>query len=197
MKNVILFLMFATLLSGTSCGSRKSSKSKTENKSETNIETSAKTTAVIEKDVQNDIHNQTDIVAENEKKVENNVVEENENLEPIDPTKPMTKEVVIEGNKTTTKWENAKVNNGKKTDNTVSEEKSNLNDKSLFTDNSRTKDLFDFNQNLNYKREDETSSETSNKETDAQRGFSFWWLLLLVIPLGLYLWWRYRRISPV
>lgn len=161
-----------------SCGSRKTNRSKTKEESKSNIELQADVKAVENSKVENDI-------SENKSTATESKSEEKENhMKPVDPAKPMRKTETVNGNTKTTIWENAEVIEKFKKEDSKKTEDSKLNNKSIFISGSA------FEASSGLKQFDEKSSEILKKNTVAQRGFSLWWLILLIILSGAYAYWK-------
>ncbi len=163
-----------------SCSSRKTNRSKTEQKSESKIEASLESSAKAEIETQNDIKKESSSFTEND--ISETAVE----AEPIDAALPMEKTEVVEGNKKTTTWKNAKVKESSKIDKSKKEEKEYQVDLSTKNENQ------EFILKSKLKAKEESLSKADSKETDAKRGFNLWWLLLMIIPAGLYVYWKSR-----
>lgn len=167
---VIWFAFLLMLLWMTSCGSRnvKKTEIKEDEKKDISIKKDESTTEKTEKDFKKE--------TETEKKTENDIVDIEENLEPIDPAKPMVKKETQEGNTKVTTWENAKVNNKSKTDKSKTDQKEKTSEDSKEITNKESKAKTDITQT------EKRTKKQSDKETERQTGFPWWtlWFLLLI-----------------
>jgi hypothetical protein len=159
MKKVIAmwFLFLLTLLWMTSCGTRDTKKTEVKEEVKTEIEASTK----VEESTKTETKTETNTVAD--------VVEQNENLTPVDPSKPMTKTVEEKDGKKITTYENANVSSGSKTDKSVKAETKKENsttDSKAETDLKATHDI-------------EKSEEV--KATESNKGFAlpYWWIWVI------------------
>jgi flagellum-specific peptidoglycan hydrolase FlgJ len=167
MKNLLLILISLLLFS---CGTRKTNKSKTEIKTEASTTIEASTVAVSKTEKQTETDTKTAIAEKTD------VIDETEKLEPIDPDKPMIKTTETKDGKTISTWQNARVDNNKKTDKS---EKSTTEDKKEFIDESGNSNL---SSNLKIKKDKARTGSSSEKNTK-NISWSWWWLIVLV-PIG-------------
>lgn len=180
MRKIVIII--AVIFGLLSCGSRKTNKSKTKDESKSKIEVQAEVMAAENSKVENNI-------SENKSTATESNSEEKENhMKPVDPSKPMKKTETTDGNTKITTWENAEVIEKSKKEDSKKTEDSQLNDKSVITSGST------FEGSAELKRADERTSEKLEKNTEAQKGFSLWWFLLLIIPIGYYLLKKYKII---
>lgn len=168
MKNLLLILISLLLFS---CGTRKTKKSQTEIKAEASTTIEASSVAISETEKQKTTEIKTAI------KVKNDVIDEAENLTPINPDQPIIKTTEVKDGKTTTTWQNAKVDTSKKTDKS---EKSDTIDKKEFIAETGNSNL---TTNVKIKRDEETKASSRDKDTK-NISWSWWWLIVLV-PIGL------------
>lgn len=172
MKKVIAmwFMFLLTLLWMTSCGTRNTKKTDIKEEIKTEVEASTKIQETTNKD------------SKTETKTAADVVEQNENLSPVDPTKPMTKTVEEKDGKKITTWENANVNYNSKIDKSIKTE--------ALQENTQTNSKSE----TDFKASGETKKTDEIKQTGSDKGFALnlWWILLLLIPLGL---WRLYNIK--
>lgn len=172
MKKSILLLSAIILCS---CASRKVN---TEIK---NTESKTEVKAVIKEETATITENTKESVTADKTTINNDVSEAEEDVKAIDPLKPVTKTVTKEGNTTKTVWENANVTYKTKSDKSVS----NIESDKKETDNKK--------ESINHKieseigKKEETNIKSKSKQTEV---VSLWWLLLLIIPLG---YWLYRK----
>jgi len=167
-KLSLLFLVFMLL----SCGTRNTKKTKYEESIKKEL--ALKTEENHSSDKQTETEKQTDT----KKEVSADVKQLEEDLAPIDPTKPIVKTETKDGNKTITTWENANVNNKTKTDNYKSTEEINTKEKSTEQEKTAGSSSTKLNE-----KEDEKKSEF-NKEIERTSGFPWWTLwFLLIIPI--------------
>ena len=166
MKKVIVmwFLFLFTLLWMTSCGTRNTKKTEVKEEVKTELEASKK----VEQSTQTETKTETNTVAD--------VVEQNENLTPVDPFKPMTKTVEEKDGKKIFTYENANVSTGSKIDKSKKSESTDEVIKS------------DFKGESDFKATEGIKKTDKSKVTESDKGFaiSYWWILLLLIPLGLW-----------
>lgn len=178
MKKTILLLL--VLLSVCSCGSRKTSRTKTEEKTESKIELAVEVDASSKSEVKNDVEQSKSIVTEND--ISENQIE----AEPINPYLPMEKVEVVENGKKTTIWKNARVKESSKVDKSKKEEKEKKVDLSIKNENQKSI------VKSKLKAKQESLSIANSKVTDTKRGFNFCWLLMLMIPTGIYTYWKLK-----
>lgn len=172
MKKSILLLSAIILCS---CASRKVNTeiNKTELKSEV--------IAVVKEQISTDTENKKESVTIDKTTINSDISEVEEDVKAIDPLKPVTKTVTKEGNTTKTVWENANVTYKTKSDKSVS---------NIQSDKKETASQAE---SINHKLEsairqkEETNIKSKSKQTEV---FSLWWLLLILIPLG---YWLYRK----
>lgn len=182
MKNLLITILLALTI--WSCGSRKTNKS--EIKEEAQKEIGIKTETDLATEKESEIKKSAETVKENMADVKENT----ENLEPIDPSKPMVKTETKDGSATKTVWENAKVNNHSKTDNSKTTEKAKEETNSVKKERSKSKTISDL------KAKEETKKSDLNKETVKTTGFP-WWTLWLLILIPTYLAYRkYKKNLP-
>lgn len=171
MKKILL--LSAIIL--CSCASRNVSTDITKTESKTAVTESLKeeTTSNTEK--------QKELTEIDKTTVKNDVIETEEDLKPIDTSKPVTKTVTTYGNTTKTVWENANVISREKTDKSISEKQTDKNE--IAKENSEVKTESESNTD----KKESVKSKEKTKETEV---ISLWWfLLLLIIPLG---YWVYK-----
>ena len=171
MKTLIKILLIVFLTSGIwSCGIRKTNKTEIKEEIKTETETSTKT---------EESTTEERVIKKSE---DSDKTETVENLTPIEPEKPMKKTVEEKDGKKITTWENASVNSGTKTDKSKKSESVDEVVKS------------DFKGETKINASEEIKKEEDVKVTDADKGFALnlWWILLLLIPLGL---WRLYNIK--
>lgn len=180
MKTMLKIVFIVFLTSGTcSCGTRKVQKTETKESAKTELDLKIDENHTSEKETE------TEKTTEINKEVAADIKELNENLEPIDSSKPITKtESVKDGVKTTT-WDNAKVINNTKTD------KSKIKEISAAEEKTNEKEKASGSSYVNLKKKDEVEKSTSDKGTESDKGwgFSWWWFLLLLVPV---VWWLYK-----
>jgi len=172
MKKSILLLSAIILCS---CASRKVNTEihKTESKSEL--------TEVIKEETTANTENKKESFTSDKITINSDISEVEEDVKAIDPLKPVTKTVTKDGNTTKTVWENANVTSKTKSDKSVS---------NIHSDKKETASQAE---SINHKLEsairqkEETNIKSKSKKTEV---FSLWWLLLLLIPLG---YWLYRK----
>ena len=183
MKRLLLIVGLILLVS---CGSRKTNKTKIESKLETNID------LTVDKKIENKETKQNDIAEVKKSEIQNNIEEKKTSAKPLDPKKPMkkTQTKTTIGNKTIEEnvWENAeiteesKIDNSKKTYQSEIIDKSKIESEKLEAEKAKLK--------INNKKEDLDLI----KNSEAKRGFNLLWLLfLLIIPLGIYIYYKYIK----
>ena len=172
MKKSILLLSAIILCS---CASRKVNTeiNKTESKSEV--------IAVVKEQTSTNTENKKESVTTDKTTINSDVSELEEDVKAIDPLKPVTKTVTKEGNTTKTVWENANVTYKTKSDKSV------LNIQSDKKETASQTESINHNIASTIRQKEETNIKTKSKETEV---VSLWWLLILVIPLG---YWIYRK----
>jgi len=172
MKKSILLLSAIILCS---CASRKVNTeiNKTESKSEL--------TEVVKEETSTNTENKKESVTTDKTTINSDISEVEEDVKAIDPLKPITKTVTKDGNTTKTVWENANVTSKTKSDKSVSNIHSDKKETASQTES--------INQKLEseIRQKEETNIKTKSKQTEV---VSLWWLLLLLIPLG---YWIYRK----
>lgn len=166
-KNILIIILMFMIFS---CGTRNTKKTEVKEEIKTEIEASTNT------EVSEISETKT------ETKTDNDVVDQSENLTPIDPSKPMTKTVEEKDGKKITTYENANVSSGTKTDKSKKAE----------TKNEIAK--IDSKSKSDFKAVQEVKKSDMAKVTESNKGFSFslWWLLLLLIPVGI---WKFYNIK--
>lgn len=166
MKKVIVmwFMFLLTLLWMTSCGTRNTKKTEVKEEIKTEIEASAN----VEESTNTETKTETTTAAD--------VVEQNENLSPVDPSKPMTKTVEEKDGKKITTYENANVSSSTKSD------------KSTKAETKQENSTKDSKAQMDFKATAESEKAEDVKVTESDKGsvFSYWWLLWLLVPLGLW-----------
>lgn len=162
-KTILLF--FAIFLF-TSCGSRKVVKDKESTKIEQTSESeeSKKETK--------------DIVKKEATETNTNTEEKETELVPIDESKPIIRTETIEGNTKTTTWENARVKEKAKSEQTEAKKDKSEIDKSEKTKNVKTKYV--------------QKSETLKKSKELESKIISWWWLLLIIPILGYGYYKFK-----
>jgi len=172
MKKSILILSAIILCS---CASRKVNTEikKTETKSELTANVKEETTANTESNKESTESDKTT--------VKNDVTETEEEVIPVDNSKPVTKTVTTDGNMTKTVWENASVKSRSKTDKSTSEKETDK--KEVAKETSKT----NYKSELAIETKENTSTKEKSKHTEV---ISLWWLLLLLIPFG---YWVYKK----
>ena len=171
MKTLIKILLIVFLTSGIwSCGIRKTNKTEIKEEIKTETETSTKT---------EESTTEERVIKKSE---DSDKTETVENLTPIDPDKPMKKTVEEKDGKKITTWENANVNYNSKIDKSIKTE--------ALQENTQTNSKSE----TDFKASGETKKTDEIKQTGSDKGFALnlWWILLLLIPLGL---WRLYNIK--
>lgn len=171
MKNLILLIALVIFVS---CGTRKTNKTKTDivTTSEKVVETLKTEDATKEKSTEAESSEVNSTV--------NNVIDENENLEPINPDKPMIKTTETKDGKTKTTYENAKVNSKKTTDNSISNSSINSTINTSEVEKSRKSEGLKINEKA--KTEIVDTSKSSKRIN-----LSWWWLIVLIpVAIGAY-----------
>jgi hypothetical protein len=154
-----------------SCGTRNTKKTDIKEEIKTEIDASEK------KEINAISETKTDVI------IQNNIVDQSENLTPIDPSKPMTKTVEEKDGKKITTYENANVSSGSKTDKSLKNEKTEQITKT------------DSKVETHIKSKQRVKKVNRNKQSESDKGFgiSFWWLLLLFIPGVIYFFLRIKN----
>lgn len=168
-------LLLLSVIILCSCASRKVSTdiTKTETKTDVTEALKEKTTSNTEKKKESTEIDKTT--------VKTDVIETEEDVKPIDASKPVTKTVTKDGNTTKTVWENANVTTIAKTDKSVSEKQTYKKETAKEKSEAKTK---------SESKTDKKESVKSKEKTKETEVISLWWLLLLlIIPFG---YWVYK-----
>jgi len=175
---IVLVCLIASLCS---CSSRTVTKS--ENKSDSTAtnktEISVKESETIKESTK------TDSTSSKKKETIVNIFEDALELEPIDATKESSF-TDNNGNKKT--FKNVRIKRNQSQNNSTINESENI--RKLEEKNTEIATLKDSIYNLN--NSIELSKNDSTKATK-RTSFNWWWLLLLLIPLALWIWWKYYK----
>jgi hypothetical protein len=154
---VFLFLL-------VSCGARKVDKEVIKTDTTASISQIEKEKTSINKDS----------CSENKIEIKNNIITEEDELEPIDTTKPIEK---IDSDGKITKYKNTRIKHKKTIDNSQINQEQNVSESSSFQNES------EINNNQNLKSSSESSIKHIIKEQFNWSTFilSFWWLWLIII----------------
>lgn len=179
MRNILFIAALCVAIS--SCSGTRNVK-----KDEIKIENSEATNTEISTDIVINSNKDSTVDTTKKKQSDVDVVDTEENLEPIDPDKPMKKTVEEKDGKKTTTYENAKVNNKSKVDKSKIVEDENIIDKSLekVKYNGSTKIKQDSNRNNNI--------ESTSRESNRTGGFP-WWIVIVLIFISGFLYIKFKK----
>lgn len=146
-----------------------------------NTETKTAVTEVLKEETTSNMEKQKESTESDKTTVKNDVFETEEDVNPIDASKPVTKTVTTEGNTTKTVWENANVNSKSKSDKSTSINEKMI--KNFEIEISSLKTLLEAQKKLLM----EEREKNKYKKTEVIN--LLWLLLLLIIPFG---YWVYK-----
>lgn len=179
MRNILFIATLCVAIS--SCSGTRNVK-----KDEIKIENSEATNTEIDTDIVIDSSKDSTVDTTKKKQSDADVVDTEENLEPIDPNKPMKKTVEEKDGKKITTYENANVNSKSKVDKSKIVEDENIIDKSSekvkYTGSTKIK--HDSNSNSNI--------ESTSRESNRKSGFP-WWLVIVILTVLSILYYKFKK----